>query len=173
MRDRTPTKILENGAVRYGIYDEAGKLLRYEYIRPEDEPTDEGTPLNSNTLLKQTTAEKLGLTASAFPDDALVVLAETKADLDPKTRRIVPEQLPALVASFNGRAGAVVPQEGDYTPSQVGAASKAHTHTPADVGGLSGTDYGTSRVRGISAGTSDLTAGSSNLASGTIYLVYE
>lgn len=36
-----------------------------------------------------------------------------------------------------------------------------------------GTDYGTARVRNISAGTADLTAGSSALASGDIYFVYE
>ena len=35
------------------------------------------------------------------------------------------------------------------------------------------TDYGTARLRNIKAGTSDLTAGSSSLANGEIYLVYE
>lgn len=173
MTDRTPTKTLENGAIRYGVYDEDGALLRYEYIRPEDEPTDEGTPLNSNTLLKQTTAEKLGLSAAAFPDDALAALADQKADLDPGTRQIIPEQLPELVRSFGGRTGAVTPQVGDYTPAQVGAAPEVHTHAPTDIVSLSGTDYAVSRVRGISAGTADLTAGTSNLASGTIYIVYE
>lgn len=59
------------------------------------------------------------------------------------------------------------------TANEVAAAAKIHTHVPADVTSLSGTDYSTSRVRGISAGTSDLSAGSSALASGTIYLVYE
>lgn len=42
-----------------------------------------------------------------------------------------------------------------------------------DVTDLPGTDYAVSRVRGISAGIADLTAGSSDLESGTIYLVYE
>lgn len=35
------------------------------------------------------------------------------------------------------------------------------------------TDYGVARLRNISAGTWDLTAGSSGLANGTIYIVYE
>ena len=61
MRDRTPTKVLENGAIRYGVYDESGALLRYEYIRPEDEPAEEGTPLNKATLLQDSTAVDLGL----------------------------------------------------------------------------------------------------------------
>lgn len=60
-----------------------------------------------------------------------------------------------------------------HTAEQVGAAQASHAHTPGDVTGLTGTDYATSRVRGISAGTVDLTAGTSDLESGTIYLVYE
>lgn len=172
MTDRTPTKILENGAIRYGIYGEDGTLLRYAYIRPEDEPTDEGTPLNSNTLLKPSTAQRLGLETSAFPDDALnaleekkadadkvTALATGKADLDADTGTVPPAQLPPFVSSFHGRTGAVAPAPGDYTA--------------ADITGLPGTDYGTSRVRGIAVGTVDLTAGSSNLESGTIYLVYQ
>lgn len=38
------------------------------------------------------------------------------------------------VASFNGRTGPVVPEEGDYTPEMVGAAPDDHTHTPASIG---------------------------------------
>lgn len=59
------------------------------------------------------------------------------------------------------------------TAAEVGAAASSHTHTAADISALPGTDYAASRVRGISAGTTDLTAGTSNLESGTIYLVYE
>ena len=40
MRDRTPTRALENGALRYGVYAEDGSLLRYEYLALEDEPAD-------------------------------------------------------------------------------------------------------------------------------------
>lgn len=46
--DRVPTKALSNGAIRYGIYDEKGALIRYEYIKREDEPSQEGTPINRN-----------------------------------------------------------------------------------------------------------------------------
>lgn len=46
VKDRIPTEVLENGAVRYGVYDESGKLLRYEYMKREDEPIEEGTPIN-------------------------------------------------------------------------------------------------------------------------------
>lgn len=63
-------------------------------------------------------------------------------------------------------------------------AAKSHTHAAADVsaGTLGGrvlanasavTTLGTAQVRNIRAGTADLTAGSSSLATGEIYLVYE
>ncbi len=72
MKDRVSTKVLDNGAIRYGIYDEAGKLLRYEYIRPEDEPIEEGTPLNKASLLSDATTQAYGLPTSAVPDEALL-----------------------------------------------------------------------------------------------------
>lgn len=46
IKDRVPTNVLSNNAIRYGIYDEQGKLVRYEYIKREDEPAEEGTPIN-------------------------------------------------------------------------------------------------------------------------------
>lgn len=44
---------------------------------------------------------------------------------------------------------------------------------PAGVVATNSTDYTTSRPRNIQASTTDLTAGSSSLANGAIYLVYE
>ena len=46
VKDRIPTEILPNGAVRYGVYDENNNLIRYEYMKREDEPIEEGTPIN-------------------------------------------------------------------------------------------------------------------------------
>lgn len=57
----------------------------------------------------------------------------------------------------------------NVTASQLGAG----TFNTTDVKAKSGTDYSVARVRNISAGTADLTAGSSPLASGDIYIVYE
>lgn len=51
MRDRNGTNNLANGAVRYGVYDTNGTLLRYEWIRLEDEPLSIETPLNRDTFL--------------------------------------------------------------------------------------------------------------------------
>ena len=70
-----------------------------------------------------------------------------------------------------------------YTADEVGAAPAAHnqsastitagTFAETDIKAVNGTDYSTARVRNISAGTTDLTAGSSTLDNGSIYLVYE
>lgn len=59
------------------------------------------------------------------------------------------------------------------TPASIGAApvaSPSFTGTPK---APNGTDYTTARIRNIKASTTDLTAGSSALANGDIYLVYE
>ena len=47
------------------------------------------------------------------------------------------------------------------------------TFASTDVKAQTGDDYSTARVRNIKAGTEDLTAGSSELANGDIYFVYE
>ena len=69
------------------------------------------------------------------------------------------------------------------TPAAIGAAAASHnqaastitagTFAATDVKAMNGTDYTTARVRNIKASTTDLTAGSSALANGDIYLVYE
>lgn len=72
------------------------------------------------------------------------------------------------------------------TPAQVlsdiGAAAASHTHPaseitagtlPAGVYAKIDTDYTSPRLRNIYAGPADMTAGTSQLANGTIYLVYE
>lgn len=46
IKDRVPTRVLDNGAIRYGVYDENGNLIRYEYMKREDEPVEEGTSIN-------------------------------------------------------------------------------------------------------------------------------
>ena len=77
MKDRVSTKILENGAIRYGIYDEAGNLLRYEYIRPEDEPTEPGSAINKANLLPDDVEQMLRLGGMENPQvkDAFISLA--------------------------------------------------------------------------------------------------
>lgn len=71
MKDRQPTKILSNGAIRYGVYNADGTLGRYEYLKREDAPTVEGTPLNKANLLSDATAAKIW-PGSEKPDDPTV-----------------------------------------------------------------------------------------------------
>lgn len=82
MQDRIGTNDLANGAVRYGVYDASGSLLRYEWIRIEDEPLEAGTPLNRETLLSAE-AEAVVWPASGKPanptvNDAMDKLMEAK-----------------------------------------------------------------------------------------------
>lgn len=65
MKDRIS---LHPGRVR--LVPVPGQEHTYDLVRA-DEPTQEGTALNKETLLKDATAAALGLTADALPDDAL------------------------------------------------------------------------------------------------------
>lgn len=71
MKDRQPTQVLANGAIRYGIYNAGGTLDHYEYLRREDAPTVEGTPLSKANLLSDATASKLW-PGSNKPEDPTV-----------------------------------------------------------------------------------------------------
>ena len=59
---------------RVKIEPVAGQAKLYDITRA-DQPTQEGTPLNKSTLLKDATAALFGLDATAVPDDALAVLS--------------------------------------------------------------------------------------------------
>lgn len=72
MKDRQPTQVLANGAIRYGIYSADGTLVRYEYMKREDAPTVEGTPLNKANLLSDATTQKLWPNADTRPEDPTV-----------------------------------------------------------------------------------------------------
>ena len=84
MRDRKPTKVLQNGAVYYS----ATRVLmgvtatREEWIRPEDEPLESGTPLTKETLLSGEAGEIIwpgsGKPANPTVNDALDKLAGAK-----------------------------------------------------------------------------------------------
>ena len=78
MKDRQPTKVLSNGAIRYGIYNADGSLDHYEYMKREDAPTVEGTPLNKANLLSDATAQKVWPNADTRPADPTVNQALNK-----------------------------------------------------------------------------------------------
>ena len=82
MQDRQGTNDLANGAVRYGSYDADGNLLRYVWVKPEDEPLAEETPLVKANLLTDATAAKVWRAGDApenpTVNDALNKMAEPR-----------------------------------------------------------------------------------------------
>ena len=46
VKDRVPSQVLENGAIRYEEFDADGNSLGYKYIKRADEPIEPGTPIN-------------------------------------------------------------------------------------------------------------------------------
>ena len=69
MQDRVP---LYPGRVK--LTPVSGQENTYDMVRA-DEPTQEGTPLNKSTLLKDATASLFGLGTDAVPDDVLALLS--------------------------------------------------------------------------------------------------
>ena len=92
MQDRVP---LYQGRVR--LTPVSGQENTYDMVRA-DEPTQEGTPLNKATFLKDDTAALFGLGTDAVPDDAFVALTDCFA-------QIVVTTLPntEVTASLNGK----------------------------------------------------------------------
>ena len=93
-------------------------------------------------------------------------------------------QLPAMDYAPSTHASQHASDGADpITPDAIGAAASSHnqaastitagTFAATGVKAMNGTDYTTARVRNIQASTTDLTAGSSSLSNGDIYLVYE
>lgn len=80
MRDRESTVFLANGAVRYGIYDQDGNLLRYEYIKLEDEPTVEGSLYNRANVLPDSVCALLDIPTTSEPKDAFAALRQKVRD---------------------------------------------------------------------------------------------
>lgn len=76
MKDRVPTQVLQNGAIRQEMFDANGNSLGYQWIKRADDPAEDGSPLNKATFLKDETAARYGLDpATAVPDDVLGVIA--------------------------------------------------------------------------------------------------
>lgn len=78
MKDRVPTAVLENGAVRMEQFDASGNSLGYVYLRRADAPSEDGTPYSKNAVLTDATADALGLTAAnnPTPNDAFAKIAQ-------------------------------------------------------------------------------------------------
>lgn len=102
MRDRQPTKVLENGALRYGVYDETGALLRYEYLALEDAPSDVGTDLSKANLLTDDTETALfGSAADRTVNDALAGIAGQL--------KLIKDDVASITVTLKDSAGAAIP----------------------------------------------------------------
>lgn len=103
MRDRTPTQVLANGALRYGVYDAEGNLLRYEYLALEDEPTAPGTELSKATLLQDSTEAALfGSAADRTVDDALAGIA--------RQLKLIKDDMASITLTVQDTAGHPLPE---------------------------------------------------------------
>lgn len=71
MKDRIPVN-----PGRVLINPEDGSAPFYATMTRADNPTQEGTPLNKGSLLKDTTAALFGLGADAVPDDVLALIKQ-------------------------------------------------------------------------------------------------
>lgn len=82
MQDRVGSIDLANGAVRYVGYNAYKVVLRGIWLKLEDEPLEEGTPLNRETLLSAETEQAIwpasGKPADATVNDAFQKLIEAK-----------------------------------------------------------------------------------------------
>lgn len=58
--------------MRYGVYDASGNLLRYEYIRLEDEPTVQGSLWNRANVLPDDTVARIFDNLGESPEDPQV-----------------------------------------------------------------------------------------------------
>lgn len=78
MKDRVPTEVLGNGALRMEQFDADGNSLGYVYLKRADAPSEEGTPYSKNAVLTDETASALRLDASENPtaNDAFAKIAE-------------------------------------------------------------------------------------------------
>lgn len=129
MKDRIPTY-----PGRRKMIPVEGQPNVYD-VEMADVPTQEGTPLNTETLLQNSTAASLGLGDDATPDDAIKALI-------------------AKVTQLNTSLNETVE---DVNSDLADALSQIDTKLNAK----------------ITYGTTDLVAGTSNLATGALYVVYE
>ena len=93
-----------------------------------------------------------------IPTAVTVDSAMSDTSTNPVQNKVIKTELDKKAASSHNQAAGTI---------------TAGTFAATDVKAMNGTDYTTARVRNIQASTTDLTAGSSSLSNGDIYLVYE
>lgn len=116
--DRVPQEVLPNGAVRYGIYDTNGNLIRYEYIKREDEPIEEGTSIN-RSLFSNIQGDLYTQDRYNIPT---VTYETIEGELDAVEGNIIPttwEEIITPQLSYKSSDGFIVSGGGDNTTESV------------------------------------------------------
>lgn len=126
MKDRVPTEVLENGAVRMEQFDASGNSLGYIYLKRADAPKESGTPYSKNAVLTDTTATAVGLNAAdnPTPNDAFAKIATRIKGLDDAGERlaILEENtyFPDGVSFFAVSGTFTAPRDGRYRITCIG-----------------------------------------------------
>ena len=126
MKDRVPTEVLENGAVRMEQFDASGNSLGYIYLKRADSPSEDGTPYSKNAVLTDTTATAVGLNAAdnPTPNDAFAKIATRINGLDDAGERlaILEENtyFPDGVSFFAASGTFTAPRDGRYRITCIG-----------------------------------------------------
>ena len=127
MQDRVPTY---PGRVK--LTPVSGQENTYDMVRA-DEPTQEGTPLNKASLLKDSPAELFGLGGEALPDDVLNILSNATLLNELKTAisDIAGNTVLNLtdIAFFNALKTAIVDRDGNEMLPIPGVQMAAGTYT--------------------------------------------
>ena len=90
-KDRVPTQVLQNGAIRYEQFDSNGNSLGYVYMKRADEPTEAGNIWNKLIYdgLKEAIEARLKTTDKATASEATTGTNDTKYMTPSKTKSAI------------------------------------------------------------------------------------
>lgn len=118
MQDRVPVN-----PGRVLVTPENGNAPYYATLTRADNPTQEGTPLNKASLLKDATAAKFGLGTDAVPDDVSFLLSRFHAGLGNEyvwAKYAVETDVETLVGYVNSPDPSAYPIDDGYTYAALG-----------------------------------------------------
>lgn len=100
-KDRVPTEVLSNGAIRYEQFDSSGNSLGYIYIKRADEPSEVGNIWNKSTYdgIKDELGLKLNISSKATNAEAEEGTNDDKYMTPLKTKQAIEERL--ITRSYN------------------------------------------------------------------------
>lgn len=94
-KDRVPTQVLQNGAIRYETFNSNGVSQGYIWIKRADEPTEEGNIWNKviydgiKEAIEELISDKLDIASKATASDATTGTNDTKYMTPSKTKSAI------------------------------------------------------------------------------------